>query len=228
MNDPGKRRLGRELFELLRRFEGWSGKAYRCPAGVWTIGYGHTSKAGPPPVKPGDTVSREGAELILRADAERMAEEVARLVKVPLTTAQFSALVSFAFNVGIGNFRGSSVLAAVNRGDFDAVPRRLMLWVKADGHTLPGLVKRRAAEAELFAGHGSDEIPRNPDVLSPSQGKAPRQSSTIAAALLSAIAALAAASKPGTIITAVLLLIVIAASGWIIRERLRKRKMEGI
>lgn len=139
-----------EGFALIRRFEGFRAEAYRCPADVWTIGYGHTAAAGPPIVAGGMTISREQADDILRRDVARFARDVAAVLRVTLSDQQFSALVSFAYNVGIGNFRKSSVLAACNGGDLAAAPRRLQLWNKAKGRVLPGLVKRRAAEAELF------------------------------------------------------------------------------
>ncbi len=140
-----------EGLNLIKRFEGLRTTSYRCPAGVWTIGYGHTSMAGPPAVTSGMAISEVEASAILQRDVETFAREVEACLGVRLNDSQFSALVSFAYNVGIGNFKKSSVLAAINAGDFAAVPRRLQLWVKAAGRRLPGLVKRRAAEAELFA-----------------------------------------------------------------------------
>lgn len=142
---------------LIRRFEGFRAEAYRCPAGVWTIGYGHTSDAGPPAVRPGLAVSEEEGARILAADVERFANGVGALLAREVTAAQFSALVSFAFNVGLAGFRRSSVLKAVNEGRFEDVPAALKLWVKGAGRVLPGLERRRAAEAELFM---SDAMPR--------------------------------------------------------------------
>jgi lysozyme len=136
---------------LIRKFEGFRARAYRDAVGVWTIGYGHTSRAGPPQVKAGLVVTRARAAQILAKDVAMFAEGVAGLVTAVLNDNQFSALVSFAYNVGLGNFRKSSVLSAVNREDFEAVPRRLALWSRAGGRVLPGLVRRRAAEAALFA-----------------------------------------------------------------------------
>lgn len=142
-----------EGLALIRRFEGFRGEAYRCPAGVWTIGYGHTSQAGPPGVRPGMIMSEAEARRVLAADVRIFAEDVRAALTREVSPEQFSALVSFAFNVGAGAFRRSSVLKAVNAGDFAPVPQRLALWVKADGRTLEGLVRRRKAEAELFSRH---------------------------------------------------------------------------
>ncbi len=143
-------RITEEGLALIKRFEGFRARAYRCPAGVWTIGYGHTGAAGPPTVAAGMVISRAEAEEILRRDVDGFARDVETSLRVALDDRQFSALVSFAYNVGITNFRKSSVLAYVNAGDLAAVPGRLQLWNKAKGRVLPGLVKRRAAEAELF------------------------------------------------------------------------------
>jgi lysozyme len=140
-----------EGLALIRQFEGFRGEAYRCPAGEWTIGYGHTSAAGPPDVKPGMRMSEAEARAVLARDVELFARGVRRALTREVNASQFSALVSFAFNVGEGAFRRSSVLKAVNEGRFEDVPERLMLWVKADGRRLEGLARRRRAEARLFA-----------------------------------------------------------------------------
>jgi lysozyme len=229
-------KMTEEGLALIKRFEGFKAKAYRCPAGVWTIGYGHTSMAGAPEVKAGMKMSREEASAILARDVERFAEGVRKAVTVTLTEQQFSALVSFAYNVGLGAFRSSSVLKAVNGGDLAAVPRRLSLWVKAGGKVLPGLVKRRAAEAALFA--GTDEPVTSKAPVEPVEGKTAHRSTTNLAAVLSAIAgtvsAFAASFKDitgaigGPAISVALIAIVIAASIWIVRERMMKSREEGV
>lgn len=124
-------------------------EAYRCPSGKWTIGYGHTGD-----VKPGMRLkSQHQAEVVLNYDLERFEEAVAKLA--PRANAnQFSALVSFAFNLGDANLRHSSLLARLNAGDPEGAAREFAKWVWAtvEGRkvVLPGLVKRRAAEAALF------------------------------------------------------------------------------
>jgi lysozyme len=228
-------KLTREGIALIKRFEGFRGRAYRDAVGVWTIGYGHTSMAGPPEVKPGMAIDRAEAAAILDRDVAMFAEGVRRLIARPLSDPQFSALVSFAYNVGLGNFRKSSVLAAVNAGSPDAVARRLQLWVKAGGRTLPGLVKRRAAEAALFAGDDRGE-PAGP--VEPAQGKSPMRSTTNLAAVLSALAGVlstvAASFKDtanamgGPAVPVLLLAAMAAATLWIIRERRRKAREEGV
>ena len=152
-------RVNEHGLALIKRFEGFRAAAYRDATGVWTIGYGHTSMAGEPRVTSRTVISRNEATIILARDINTFAEGVVKALKVKVNDNQFSALVSFAYNVGLGNFQKSSVLATVNAQDFVAVGHRLSLWNKAGGKVLPGLVKRRAAEAELFASQVSAPRP---------------------------------------------------------------------
>lgn len=137
---------------LIGHSEGRYLKAYKCPAGIWTIGYGHTSAAGSPEVRPGMTITEDEAVSILQNDLEQYEGYVKRLVKVPLNQHQFDALVSFVFNVGPGNFQKSTLLKLLNRKQYDAVPAQLIRWTRANGKVLKGLVKRRQAEAALWSG----------------------------------------------------------------------------
>ena len=154
-----KARISDAALALIMRFEGCRLEAYRDAVGVWTIGYGHTSRAGPPQVRPGMRITEAEARDILRRDVERFARDVARVLGADaelLTPNQFGALVSFAYNVGIGNLKRSSVLKAVREGRHDEVPRLLLLWTKARDpktgrlRTLRGLVRRRRAEGRLW------------------------------------------------------------------------------
>ncbi len=130
----------------------WEGKrlvAYQDVAGIWTIGYGHTTAAGIPRVREGMRISDKEAEDILKSDLRKFEDRVSRLVKVPLTDNQFAVLVSFDFNTGA--LHKSTLLKKLNAGDYDAVPAELMKWVNAGGKRVQGLVNRRAAEAGLWA-----------------------------------------------------------------------------
>lgn len=138
---------------MLKKFEGCKLKAYRCPAGILTIGYGHTSAAGEPEVKEGMTITADQALEILHRDLGKYEKGVAGLVKVELTQNQFDVLVDFAYNAGVGALAKSGLLRAVNAGDFDRVPDELMKWTKGGGKVLPGLVKRRQAEAVWWRAH---------------------------------------------------------------------------
>lgn len=133
--------------DLIKSFEGLRLSAYKCPADVWTIGYGTTAG-----VKPGQTITKERAEELLREDVKRFEGYVSRLVKVPLTQGQFDALTSFVYNLGPGALEKSTLLDQLNRGDYDSAAEQLERWVKAGGKTLAGLVRRRKAERALFEG----------------------------------------------------------------------------
>ena len=135
---------------LIKAHEGLRLRAYLCPANVWTIGYGHTSAAGHPTVVSGMKITNAEAEDILRRDMSRFEQGVDELVKVGLSQNQFDALVSFAFNVGLGAFKRSTLLKKLNAGRYDAVPAELMKWTKGGGRELPGLVNRRRDEASLW------------------------------------------------------------------------------
>lgn len=139
-------------FELVKQFEGLRLKAYKCPAGVWTIGYGHTSSAGVPTVTPGMVISKENAEEILKRDMVQYEDGVRKLVTIGITQGQFDALVSFAYNVGVWRLGQSTLLKKVNAGNFDNVPAEFMKWTRGGGKELAGLVRRRRAEVKLWRG----------------------------------------------------------------------------
>jgi lysozyme len=136
----------------VKEFEGLRLKAYKCPAAVWTIGYGHTSAAGNPIVTSDLVITKEEAEETLARDMEQYEEGVHKYVKVDLTQGQFDALVDFAYNAGVGALQKSTLLKKVNAGKFDEVPAEFMKWTKGGGKELPGLVRRRRAEVKLWRG----------------------------------------------------------------------------
>ncbi len=130
---------------LIKRWEGFRDKAYLCPGNVWTIGYGHTKN-----VYQGMCISKEQAEQLLREDLKHFEASVSQLVTVKLNQAQFDALVSFTFNVGVYAFKKSTLRKLVNQGDFLEAANQFDRWVYANRKKLPGLVKRRADEKQLF------------------------------------------------------------------------------
>ena len=135
---------------LVKEFEGCKLSAYRDSAGVLTIGYGHTSKAGPPTVTPGLSITQADAEAILRQDLQLFEDAVQKLVTVDLTDNEFAALTSLCFNIGATAFAGSTCLKRLNKGDRKGAAEALTWWNKAGGKRLGGLVRRRAAEKALF------------------------------------------------------------------------------
>lgn len=145
------RLINQNGLDLVKHFEGLYTDAYICPAGVPTIGYGHTAK-----VTLGQSITPQEAENILQADMKSFAISVEKTIMVELNDNQFAALVSFAFNCGAGNLRASTLSRKLNLGDYDCVPSELSRWVKATDpstgkkRSLAGLVKRRAAEGALF------------------------------------------------------------------------------
>ena len=145
------RSINQAGLDLVKSFEGFYADAYVCPAGVLTIGYGHTGD-----VDNGQCIGEDQAQELLRKDLIAACGSVERLVRVPLTDNQFAALASFAFNCGAGNLGVSTLLKKLNQGDYDAAPSELARWVKATDpatglkRSLAGLVRRRAAEGELW------------------------------------------------------------------------------
>lgn len=138
-----------KAYSLIRQFEGQRLTAYRCPAGIWTIGYGHTSG-----VVPGMAITKEQAEEFLMRDIET-AENIVNAECRNLRQCQFDALVSFVLNVGGGNFRKSTLLKKikVNPNDY-SIMDEFLRWVYAKGVVLPGLQKRRLAEMRLYFSEG--------------------------------------------------------------------------
>lgn len=139
-------KTGTKGIELIKGFEGYRAEAYLCPAGVWTIGYGTTAG-----VKRGQTTTKALAVKMLEADLVKFEKTVNNLVKVKLTQDQFDALVAFVYNVGPGNFKGSTLLSLLNQGDYRSVPAQMLRWNRGNGQVLAGLTRRRKAEGDLFA-----------------------------------------------------------------------------
>lgn len=141
------RHINQEGLELIKVFEGCELKAYRDAVGVLTIGYGSTGGH----VKAGMTITRVEAEQLLREDLQRFEVGVdQRLGDIEVTDNQFSAMVSLAFNIGLANFSGSSVLRRILAGNVQGAADAFLMWNKAGGKELKGLTRRRAAERELF------------------------------------------------------------------------------
>jgi lysozyme len=142
--------------EFIRKKEGFFQRAYRCPAGVWTIGYGTIRWDLKTPVKPGETITREEAERQLAIEVQRVADAVTEAVTVELTQNEFDALVSFGYNVGIGWITGkghaqATMIKLLNKGKYDVVPGQLLLFSRTiGGKSLPGLLTRRKEEAQMW------------------------------------------------------------------------------
>lgn len=134
---------------LIKQFEGFRAQAYICPAGVLTIGYGSTGKH----VKRGQVITEAEATALLIKDAARF-ERAVHALGLKLTQNQFDALVSLAFNIGTGNFASSTLVKRLKAGDMAGAAAQFAVWNKARVKgvliALPGLTRRRTAEAALF------------------------------------------------------------------------------
>lgn len=141
------RNITEDGVRLIRRFEGFSATPYVCPAGYLTVGYGHVVKNVDAFRQP---ITENEATEILTVDVETAERTVLRLISVPLTDGQFDALVSFTFNLGAGALQRSTLRRKINREEHEDVPAEFLRWVWAGGRKLPGLIRRRQAEAALY------------------------------------------------------------------------------
>jgi len=137
--------------DLVKHFEGCKLKAYKCPANVWTIGYGNTFYEDGSKVKEGDVITQERANELFDTIIDDFVRMTDALVKSDVSENNFSAIVSFAFNVGTGNLKKSTLLKKVNVNPKDpTIKAEFMKWTKANNVVLKGLVRRREAEAKLY------------------------------------------------------------------------------
>ncbi|GLU31193.1 lysozyme [Trinickia caryophylli] len=131
---------------LIKQFEGLRLIAYQDVVGVWTIGYGHTGSD----VTPGLVITQSQADQMLCGDLAGFETGVSKLVTVALNENQFSALVSFSYNLGLGNLGSSTLLRLLNAGDYQGAAAQFPRWNRAGGKVYDGLTKRRLAEQALF------------------------------------------------------------------------------
>ena len=140
------RQINANGLALIKQFEGLRLKAYKCPAGVWTVGYGSTGAH----VKPDTVITADEAERLLLDDLVRFEQGVA--LQCPVATDnQFAALVAFAFNVGLESLKTSTLRRMHNEGNYAGAAGQFGRWNKGGGKVLPGLIKRRAAESALYS-----------------------------------------------------------------------------
>lgn len=134
-----------DAYELIKQFEGLRLKAYLCPAGIWTIGYGHTSG-----VSPNSFITIQEADEYLHRDVATIEMQLNKLNLI-LRQCQWDAIISFVFNVGIGNFKSSTLLAKIRINPEDnSIMDEFLRWVYANGKVMKGLQKRRLAEMKLY------------------------------------------------------------------------------
>ena len=136
--------------DLVKQFEGLKLKAYVCPAGVATIGYGTTRYPNGQKVRIGQQITEQEAEKYLEHDCNKFGQQILSVVTVTLNQNQFDALVSFVYNIGFGAFKTSTLLKVLNKKDYIEAGKQLLRWNKGGGRVLQGLVRRRQAEKKLF------------------------------------------------------------------------------
>lgn len=134
-----------KAIDLIKKYEGFSARPYKCPAGVLTIGYGRTID-----VRPYEITTEEAETIWLDKYVKTIADQILAIVKVELSNNQICALIDFVYNLGIGNFKSSTLLRKINQGDFSAAANEFLKWNKAGGIVLKGLENRRIAEKMLF------------------------------------------------------------------------------
>lgn len=135
-----------ELFySIIRKFEGLRLKAYYCPAGILTCGYGTVSKD----IKPGTVWTKEYAESRMKMDANKFIEGAKKLCP-NANNIQLCALADFAYNLGLGALKNSTLRRKFNAGDIEAARKQILRWNKSGGKVLPGLTKRRILEASML------------------------------------------------------------------------------
>ena len=131
--------------EILKEFEGLRLEAYKCPAGVWTIGYGHTRMA-----KEGMKISKDVAVGYMISDMSLVEKSLDKMFPTGLSDHEFSALVCFCFNIGWGAFKRSTMCRLLLAGKNREAADQFLKWNKANGKELAGLTRRRVAERDLF------------------------------------------------------------------------------
>jgi lysozyme len=218
---------------LIKEFEGFEAKAYKCPAGVWTIGYGTTAAAGVGIVpEAGMVIGKTEAEGYLHAALDKFSNQITPAIKAPINENEFGAFVSLAYNIGAGAFKKSSALRHFNAGDKDKAADALMLWNKAGGKVLAGLVRRRTAERALFLTQVGEMLPKqikDTNITPDAPRASAAQSSTMQASAVqivsgagAGIAAVGALDGTAQIVAMVFAGVVVLAAMWVMRERLRK------
>ena len=148
-------KISESMIAVIKKFEGLRLKAYKCPAGVYTIGYGHTEN-----VFADSEISELMADQILRKDLQKF-EQTINDLDLPLLQCEFDALVSFVFNVGIGNFNKSTLKKLLSQKKFFYAAKEFDKWVFAGGKKLPGLQNRRNKERKIFEGRKLEDYQDN-------------------------------------------------------------------
>ena len=217
--------LNKASLDLIKRWEGCKLKAYKCSAGVWTVGYGLTTSAGFIEVGPDTVITQAEADWYLEKTVEKFLAEIKPAITAPINENELGAFTSLAYNIGPTAFRKSSALRHFNAGNKDRVPTSIRMWRKAGGKVVKGLINRREAEVDLFLTPVIAEKPA-PARTSPAQSKTMQASAVQAAtAFGGAVTAIQALDGLAQIIVAGGAVLIVLMALWIMRERLRKWRL---
>lgn len=214
-------KINQATVDLVKEFEGFRANAYKCPAGVWTIGYGTTAASGVGiDPKLGMTISKSDAEAYLEATLDKFADKIAPLITAPINENEFGAFLSLAYNIGPVAFKRSSALAAFNAGDKAKAAKAILLWSKAGGKVLRGLTRRREAERKLFLTPVGSNFEGRTSVAQSTTVQA--SAVQIASGAGAGVAAVGALDGTAQIVALVFAGIIVLAAVWVMRERIRK------
>ena len=213
--------LNQASLDLIKRWEGCKLKAYKCSAGVWTVGYGLTTRAGFIEVGPDTKITQAEADWYLEKVIEKFLAQITPAITAPINENELGAFTSLAYNVGPTAFRKSSALRHFNAGNKDRVPASMRMWRKAGGKVVKGLVNRREAEVDLFLTPVSAEKPA-PVRTSAVQSKTV-QASVVqgASAVGGAVAAFQALNGTAQIIAMAGCVVIALLAMYILKERLK-------
>lgn len=213
--------INQDGIDLIKQWEGCKLKSYKDVAGVWTVGYGLTSRAGFIEVGPDTVLTQAEADYYLEKVVGDFASKIKPMITAPINENEFAAFVSLAYNIGVGAFKRSSALKRFNDGQKDRVTEAIRMWKKAGGKTVQGLVNRREAEVALFLTPVAEPVA--------SQGRSkPTQSRTVqasvvqgASAVSGAVGAISALDGHVQIVALVGCFVILGLSVFILRERLK-------
>ena len=213
--------LNKASIDLIKRWEGCKLKSYKCPAGVWTVGYGLTSRAGFIEVGPDTTITQAEADWYLEQVIEKFLAEIKPAITADINENELGAFTSLAYNIGPTGFRKSSALRHFNAGDKDRVPKSMRMWNKAGGKVVKGLVNRREAEVDLFLSPVIESKPA-PARKNAAQSKTV-QASVVqgASAVGGAVAAFQALNGTAQIIAVGGCVLIVMLALFILKERLK-------
>ncbi len=161
-------KVNQATVDLVKKWEGFRAKTYRCSAGVLTIGYGTTASAGVGiDPKPGMTITKAEAEYYLEKGLSKFAKSIRPAITAEINENEFGAFVSLAYNIGPGAFKRSSALRHFNAGNKVKAAANIALWNKAGGKVLRGLVRRRKEEQDLFRTPVKSPMPPDVEPVTP-------------------------------------------------------------